>query len=262
MFEIVTTSHRGKRPSTQQDALFDGVCCVQSADLVPNSHLIHAPFTVAVADGVSVSVQPHRASLTAVTLLQKLCAQSELNPKLIRALHVQLCEQLAKGQTYGSSTTLVAAQIVDNLCTIINVGDSRAYLLNSINSNRQWTQLSRDHTIINGLIERGEASPDMEYAGIYNGLEHCLVADFEEFEFAVHHTKQRINAGDTLLLCSDGVHDELGDEYLFSLLDARLTLIEQAQVWRDAVLRTGASDNFSMILARAGGALSQSNQGV
>ena len=76
------------------------------------------------------------------------------------------------------------------------------------------------------------------------------MADFEEFDFAMHHTKQRINAGDTLLLCSDGVHDELGDEYLFSLLDSRLTLIEQAQVWRDAVLRAGASDNFSMVLLR------------
>lgn len=250
MFEIVTTSHRGKRPCVQQDALFDGVDCIQSADLAPNSQLIHAPLTFAVADGVSVSAQPQRASLTALTLLKKLCEQSELNPKLIRVLHEQLCDQLAKGQTYGSSTTLVAAQIIDNHCTIVNVGDSRAYLFNLINSQSQSTQLSRDHTIINGLIERGEASPDTEYAGIYNGLEHCLIADFEEFDFAIHHTKLRVNTGDTLLLCSDGVHDELGDERLFSLFDGRLTLIEQAQVWRDAVLRSGASDNFSMVLLR------------
>jgi PPM family protein phosphatase len=78
----------------------------------------------------------------------------------------------------------------------------------------------------------------------------CLVADDEEMDFDVHRAEAPFLPGDRLLLCSDGVHDTLGDDSLIKLADSNLTLLQQVEVWRKAVLRAGAPDNFSMLLAQ------------
>ena len=56
--------------------------------------------------------------------------------------------------------------------------------------------------------------------------------------------------GDTFLLCTDGVHDTLGEARLRALYHAELTVGEQASRYREAVLTAGAPDNFSLILWR------------
>lgn len=90
----------------------------------------------------------------------------------------------------------------------------------------------------------------MEYASFYYSLDSCLVADSEESEFAIHRRIERMAVGDTLLLCTDGVHDTLSHAQLQSLFNASLSPKEQAQVWRDAVLDAGAPDNLSLIVLR------------
>ncbi len=73
-----------------------------------------------------------------------------------------------------------------------------------------------------GMIDRGEASPDAEYASVYGMLEHVLCADSEESDFAIHQGLATLEPGDTLVLCSDGIHDEIGEEMLWELFDAGL----------------------------------------
>ena len=69
-------------------------------------------------------------------------------------------------------------------------------------------------------------------------------------DFDVHRAEAPFLPGDRLLLCSDGVHDTLGDPRLMKLADPGLTLRQQVDVWRKAVLLAGAPDNFSMLLAQ------------
>jgi serine/threonine protein phosphatase PrpC len=99
-------------------------------------------------------------------------------------------------------------------------------------------------------IARGEADANQEYASLYDSLDSCLVADDEEMDFDVHRAEAPFLPGDRLLLCSDGVHDTLGDPRLMKLADPGLTLRQQVDVWRKAVLLAGAPDNFSMLLAQ------------
>ena len=55
----------------------------------------------------------------------------------------------------------------------MNVGDSRVYRLSS---QGEWQQLSRDHTVLNGMIARGEAEEGEEYATVYNTLNQFVSA--------------------------------------------------------------------------------------
>lgn len=46
------------------------------------------------------------------------------------------------------------------------------------------------------MIERGEAEPGVEYAGMYHALSDCLVADAEMDDFAVHREVIELRPGD------------------------------------------------------------------
>ena len=66
----------------------------------------------------------------------------------------------------------------------------------------------------------------------------------------MHRAEAPFLPGDRLLLCSDGVHDTLGDARLMKLADPGLTVLQQVEIWRKAVLLAGAADNFSMLLVQ------------
>ena len=249
--EIAYTQHSGRQRSMQQDALWNGQALCQSKD---------QPTTVirrreesslfAVADGVSVSPMPQLASCFVIETLAAMLndsPQSVLDVRQIRRVHGLLCDRFAHGRTFGSSTTLVATQIAGNQCVTVNTGDSRAY---RILADGNWQTLSRDHTVIESLRQQGLASCDQEYAHIYDALDSCLIADDEETEFSVHLHASSFEVGDTLLLCSDGVHQTLGQKALEKLFDPRHSARAQAEIFRTAVLRAGAPDNFSLILVK------------
>src|ERR1700674_987288 len=94
--------------------------------------------------------------------------------KLIRHVHGRLCDRLASNRwTHRASTTLAVVHIKEDRLAVLNVGDSRVYQADEAG---QWRRLSRDHTLLEGMIDRGEAAPNKEYPSIYDGLEHMLGA--------------------------------------------------------------------------------------
>lgn len=98
-------------------------------------------------------------------------------------------------------------------------------------------------------MDRGEASSDTKYASFFGALEHVLCADPEEHDFAIHRVLVALEPGDLLVLCSDGIHDEIGQKALWELFDPNLDVAAQVEVWRNAVWRHGAEDNFSLMVA-------------
>ena len=57
---------------------------------------------------------------------------------------------------HGMGTTIVVAILMDNVIYISHVGDSRAYVL----KNDQLMQLTKDHTLVNALVDRGAISEE------------------------------------------------------------------------------------------------------
>lgn len=248
MIKIAFTQHSGKKQRSQQDALWQGQACVQTRDAPTVSYIFgNEPLLLAVADGVAVSPKPHLASRFVIETLAQRVAASALSVRAIREVHGKLCDRYAKGETLETSTTLVAAQFAQDECLILNVGDSRAY---RITAKGDWAQVSRDHTILNDLRDEGLLLTEDESEQLCDGLTDCLMASHEEDGFSVHLEKMAWLEGDCLLLCSDGLHDTLGDAQIQALFSTEHTTAQQVEVWRNAVLLAGAPDNFSIILAR------------
>ena len=248
ILDIAYTQHQGTdwRYPVQQDALWNSVEVIQSRNLHPAGLQAYADaVSLAVTDGLGGSPQAECASRT---VLEELAAAiqcgASFDRSLVRHIHGRLCDRLAFGETMGSATTLAAVQIQGERCAVMNVGDSRVYRLAA---SGEWQQLSRDHTVLNGMIERGEAEEGEEYANVYSTLDSCLAADSEATDFDIHHSVAPFLPGDALLLCTDGVHDTLDSASLQQLIVPGTSALAQAQILRKAVIRAGAPDNFSLI---------------
>ena len=249
MFDIAYTQHSGGAARQQQDAIWSGKSILQARNAQVASHVVEGPVLLAVADGVAASTRPARASRFVVEALSRHDHQQQLTGRQVRDIQAQLAARYAGGDTHGSATTLVAARVTESGCEIVNVGDSRAYLFSADGSCRQ---LSYDHTILNALIATGEvrADDDVAYAQIYQGLAHCLTADSEEYGFALHYEETALEKGAGLLLCSDGLHDAIGDAAIRELYRPERTAAEQVRSWRQAVIEAGVPDNLSILFAR------------
>ena len=146
----------------------------------------------------------------------------------------------------GMGTTVVAVAIVDDRAFYTSVGDSRVYLWRS----GRLTQLTRDDSwlaeTLDGAAEQPQdigTHPMRHVLTKVVGLRPELEATVSECALAV---------GDSLLLCSDGVHGAVPHELLASMLSSQKSVEEVAQnVLRSAISR-GATDNVTAVVARMG----------
>ncbi len=99
----------------------------------------------------------------------------------------------------GMGTTAVACVVTDTKLHIVNVGDSRCYILR----NGVLRLLTRDHSIVQELVECGSLSqeqakrhPQKNLITRAVGVASSIELDYSEYE---------ISPGDMLLLCSDGL---------------------------------------------------------
>lgn len=259
MLEIAYTMHRGRLSRYQEDCLLIQDQVYQKASLpIASQCFAGNEVLLAVADGIHSSPTPHRASRLVLEALVKVIREHPewLQDGLVANRHLRqvqerLAEQLADHpQTAGSATTMVAAHLRGQQAAVLNVGDSRAY---QVNAEGQWRRLTKDHTVLQGLIDQGLASPEIEYSRMYLALEHVLCADFGSADFAIHRVMVTLEPGNRLVLCSDGIHDEIGEVALRALFDPALDVAAQARVWRDAVWQHGAHDNLSLVVAMVAG---------
>ncbi len=113
----------------------------------------------------------------------------------------------------GMGTTLVAALIRGKDMTIVNVGDSRAYSINRDGVK----QLTKDHSLVQMMIERGELTP--EKARSYPGKNLITRAIGTESVVNCDIFHKKVTSGECLLLCSDGLSNLVDEqEMLFEVV--------------------------------------------
>ena len=113
----------------------------------------------------------------------------------------------------GMGTTLVAVLISGKMATVINVGDSRCYHVDT-NGIRQLTV---DHSVVQLMVERGEVSP--EQAKRYPGKNLITRAIGTENVVSSDIFHKKVERGDCLLLCSDGLSNIVDEqEILFEVV--------------------------------------------
>ena len=203
--EITFCQQIGSNKRHNQDALFNGEAVFQYKLKTAEKRLENRPhFIVGVADGISNSNRPEKASKLTMQLLSQM---ESISRQTIYDLQSSLSAELAEDY-FGSATTFVAAEIdqATHKAKILSVGDSRAYL---IDPQGKWQQITQDHSILSELLEDFPDKKEEDFATIYGGVSSCLVADYSEFQDKIFYQEIEIQQGESLLLCSDGLTDGL-----------------------------------------------------
>lgn len=143
----------------------------------------------------------------------------------------------------GMGTTLVAVLADEREAVILNEGDSRAYHLSE---GEGVTRVTRDHSLVEDLVERGELTRDQARTHPHKNL--ITRALGAEPELRTDVFRRPLAEGDYLLLCSDGLSNVVTEqEFLYEVIHGG----EASTCCRrllDIALRRGAPDNVTAVL--------------
>ena len=142
----------------------------------------------------------------------------------------------------GMGTTLVAVLIHGKWATIVNVGDSRAYMIDQVGIH----QVTVDHSVVQLMVSRGEITP--EQAKTYPGKSLITRAIGTETMVPCDIFHKKVSPGDFLLLCSDGLSNLMDDqEILFEVAHGQ-EKDRCCQRLLDIAKKRGAPDNVTSVL--------------
>lgn len=157
--------------------------------------------------------------------------------------NISVFEQSQLSEDYaGMGTTLVAALTYPRATLVLNIGDSRAYLINA-----DGVQcITRDHSVVEMMVQRGELTPEQAKTHPSKNLITRAVGTEETVFSDVFRVETEPE--DCILLCSDGLSNQMADqEILFEVVhgarrdDCCRRLLEIAK-------NRGAPDNVTSIL--------------
>lgn len=145
----------------------------------------------------------------------------------------------------GMGTTLVAALILEETAYVLNVGDSRAYSIRE----QGIRQITRDHSLVEELLRAGQITPEQaRNHPRKNIITRALGTDRHVTGDLYLH---RMLPGERLLLCSDGLSNELSDGELRELVLYGGPTEQGCRRLIDAALARGAHDNVTAVLMEA-----------
>jgi protein phosphatase len=186
-------------------------------------------FLFAVADGVGGMDLGEVASSTAIKVLTEEFGQAQadtmlvsLLPRLIQHANATVhdCGLAQEYRGKKMATTLVACALRYDQAVVSHVGDSRCYLVR----NGQAKAITQDHTWVNeqrklGLLSAAEAAQSES--------RHILIRSLgPEMFVSPDTTAITVQAGDVLVLCSDGLHNEMSDSEIASIVSQNKNIEE------------------------------------
>jgi protein phosphatase len=146
----------------------------------------------------------------------------------------------------GMGTTCCAAILKNGQLTYGSIGDSRLYLIRD----GRVEALTDDHTLTNALVKEGVLSP--EEARTHekrNVLTAALGSESSAIAGEFADAPLSLQTGDTLLMCSDGLHGLVRDEEMGSMVSS-LPLTEACRDLVQLAKERGGPDNITVQLLR------------
>ena len=153
----------------------------------------------------------------------------------------ELVHSKATGENAGMATTVVLCYLRGSVAYVVNVGDSRAYLVRD----GALHQVTEDHTYVNEMVSRGlmtreEAgeSPNKNMITRAIGAEADVEPDF--FTFKTY-------PGDVIILCTDGLYGEAEDDTIALITSESKNMHRLASDLVAAANLHGGHDNVSVV---------------
>jgi PPM family protein phosphatase len=210
------------------------------------------PRLLAIADGMGGHAAGEVASAVAIAAIAPLDAQNLTDSEdMLDALAAAVASarntlhdmSVSDPAVEGMGTTLTALLWAGAQVAVCHIGDSRAYLLRD----GDLYQITRDHTLIQSLVDEGRLSPEAaanhpQRSLIMRALQGSTDADPD---LAMHEAL----LGDRYLLCSDGLTDVVGDEAVHEVLTTIPDADQAVKQLITLALRNGGPDNVTCIVA-------------
>ncbi|MCU1459442.1 MAG: hypothetical protein JWL73_3534 [Actinomycetia bacterium] len=209
--------------------------------------VVSSDHLAAVADGMGGPPGGELASSVATALVAAAFTGSSLDElqAAVRSANRAIWDRAgASGELEGMGTTICAAGLTDDGdLVVVNVGDSRACLWH----NGSLTQLTDDHSITAELVRRGMLSAQEALEHPHRGiLTRALgVGPDVELDSFAHPAVE----GDRVVVCTDGLFNEVPDDEMASLLAATKDLQATADELVELALSRGGRDNVSVVVA-------------
>ncbi len=145
----------------------------------------------------------------------------------------------------GMGTTLVGAFLWGKNVSVVNVGDSRCYHISQDDIRR----VTVDHSLVQMMLNRGDLTE--EEAKTYPGRNYITRAIGTEPTVKTDLFSLRLDRGDALLLCSDGLHGEMDDQEILYEVVHGGNHDNCCQRLLEIVKMRGAPDNVTGVLVVA-----------
>jgi len=172
-------------------------------------------------------------------------------PRAVRSLlNRMIAEQSKQLQLEGTSetgfrdmgATLVIALLRKGRCFVANIGDSRAYRLRK----GRLMQLTRDHSVVSELIEKGRIEP--EEAANHDARGQITRYIGMEEKARSHVRSFALKKGDRLLLCTDGLIDMVDNKGIAAILSAESDPQAACKSLVTAANKAGGHDNVTTLI--------------
>ncbi len=205
----------------------------------------------AVADGMGgASAGEHASHLTCKTVAETLFSNGgttvpERLRRAIDAANKHVFDEARKNPDYrGMGTTASLVTITGNMAYILQVGDSRVYVArNKVGLH----QITDDHSVVAEQVRNGFLTEEEARTHCLKNLITRAVGIREEVEADLFSV--RLKRDDTLLICSDGLCNMIGDAEIAETLGLR-SLRAAAHRLVGRALEEGGTDNITCALAR------------
>ena len=267
--DLAALSHPGRVRKQNEDHFIAGRFDRTMRTLVSNLPEGHVPpevtetcFAYLVADGVGGAVAGELASRTVVQALLDLVLDApawimrfdgdradrvlQRTAERFQKARELLVAKAAQDPTLkGMATTLTFACSAGHDLLTAHVGDSRAYVLR-----RDGTleRLTHDQTMAQSLADAGAiAQKDVEHHPSRHVLTSAIATRGAFAQVELKHF--RIEDGDRLLLCSDGLTEMISEDTLAQVLREGEPATKTCQRLVDLALEAGGKDNVTVIVA-------------
>jgi PPM family protein phosphatase len=151
----------------------------------------------------------------------------------------------ARPELDGLGSTLTAVVLLDGSIYWAHVGDSRLYLFHD----STLDQITVDQTLVQGLLDEGVITAEEARS---HPLRHMLDQCVGCPECEPVLGRMEVQAGDTLLLSTDGLHEAMAPGEIVGILRGAGELQDMASELIRKAFERGSGDNITVVLARVG----------
>ncbi|MBE5956856.1 MAG: Stp1/IreP family PP2C-type Ser/Thr phosphatase [Lachnospiraceae bacterium] len=231
------STHVGQKRSINQDYIYFSD---EPVGNLPNLYIV--------ADGMGGHKAGDKASSFAVEEFVKYVEESEDEHPLVlmKSAMDSVNEALfhlavSKPEYEGMGTTFVAAVILDDSMYIMNIGDSRLYILED-----NLIQISMDHSLVEELVRNGQLTkeearnhPQKNVITRAVGVDTKVKADF--FQVSMEEVR-------SVLLCSDGLTNMITEQTMKYVLENTKSIRKAAEALIGLANDNGGLDNISVVI--------------